>query len=295
MNDINNILNLLKSNLLIILCYLKYSLITNIILLIGSKCYRWKIVTSYNLAKMFKKKSICHILGSGYSLNDSLKIIDSDNDFVIGFNFSGLAYNYSDLYFIEIAAEKNTISKAQFKLWNYLRKKSKNTIFVFKNVSEGKNSVESINKLYKNEILYLKDVILGINNPKSLNFFSNLVLGNSFITQNQVQAISSTIVSIAIAYKIGCKKIILHGIDFSGPHFYDIFSSNDPELEEIRSMIYSNSEINYEKKHKTNTFLVSHEEFLLFLRKKLRDKGVCLEAAWGGSNLDKVFSGKDLS
>ncbi|NCC05175.1 MAG: hypothetical protein EOM37_14330 [Proteobacteria bacterium] len=282
-------LKLFKSNLLIILRYLKYSAITNTKLFIGSELYNWRIVTSQNLSKMFNKNSVCHILGSGYSLNNSLSVIDSSKDFVIGFNFSGLAYHYSDIYFIEIANETNDVSRAQFKLWKYLKNKFKDTIFVFKNVAEEKNSVRSINKLYKNEVLYLKDAIVCIDNSRSLNFFSDIVLGDNLFLKNQMQTISSTIVAISIAYKIGFKKIILHGVDFTGPHFYDVSSFNDSELEFIRNIISSNSTICYEEKHKTNTGIVSHEDFLLHLRGKLRKKGVFLEAAMQDSNLARLF------
>lgn len=279
---------------MVILRYLKYSAITNTKLLIGSKLYSWKIVTSHGLSKIFNKKSVCHILGSGYSLNKSLSVINSNKDFVIGFNFSGLAYHYSDLYFIEIANENNKVSSAQFELWNYLKKRTKNTIFVFKNVAEEKNSVTSINNLYKNEILYLKDAIVGINNHKSLDFMSDIILNENFFLKNQMQTISSTIVAIAIAYKIGFKKIILHGVDFSGPHFYDVSSFNDSELEFVRNMISSNSKICYEKKHITNTGIVSHEDFLLHLRVKLKKKGVSLEAAVRDSNLANLFENSSL-
>ncbi|MBU4524539.1 MAG: hypothetical protein KUA37_13475 [Desulfomicrobium sp.] len=239
---------------------------------------------------MMKESGVCHVLGSGYSLNDSLSLIDSEKDFVIGFNFSGLAYRNSDLYFIEICNNYNVVSKAQYILWRHLCSSGKKTQYIFKNIAERHNCIFNIDKKYGNKVLYLKDAIVGLDDVKSLNFFSKMLLCNSVLFSNQVQSISTAITAVALAYKIGFKKIILHGIDFSGPHFYDIVKFSDVQCELIRRIICSTKVFNYTKMHQTNLGLVTHEELLIYLKEKLLSRGVVLEAALSDSNLGIIFS-----
>ena len=71
------------------------------------KCYLFTRI-NYKNKKHFineyksQNNKVCHIIGSGYSLDFSKNKIKS-NDFVIGFNFAALEKLNFDLYFFEFA------------------------------------------------------------------------------------------------------------------------------------------------------------------------------------------------
>lgn len=269
------------------------SVYTNAILKICESIFCWKIIDINKIIEtstLKNKNRACHILGSGHSLKESIKTIDEEKDSVIGFNFSGLAYEKADIYFIEIAASRENkaaqnISKSQHLLWQYLQRNSPQTKFIFKNTWERKNSLRTINLLYGKNVTYLKDAVGKASDEASLKALIDIILSDFLFFKNQAQTISTTITAIALAYKAGFKEIIIHGVDFSGPHFYETSSYENATLREIQERICSKSTTPINHPHRTNTATITHQQALVCLRNQLSKNGVILRAALPQSNL----------
>ncbi|QOR39080.1 hypothetical protein HNO52_11560 [Billgrantia diversa] len=162
----------------------------------------------------------CHILGSGWSLNHSFCTINTEKEFVIGFNFSYLKFNSPDLHFVENASYKNHVFSDNTALIYYgLRRHSvfENSIVVFKNLSEIKNNVKLISSLYSKKSLFIKDKHYRILSNESLEYcVDKMMEDHGYVPQ----AYSSAIGLIFFAYHMGFEEIIIHGLDFGGAHFY---------------------------------------------------------------------------
>lgn len=270
---------------------------TNLILKAGSILFKWKVSDAKDIAHLpcFENdKKTCHILGSGSSLTESIKLINPQSDSVIGLNFSGLAYYNADLYFIEIAtkeekAQAHTISEAQHLLWKHLKEISPETIFIFKNTWEKKNSISAINNLYGKNVTFLRDSVARATTETALQKLIKVILGNFLNFQNQAQTISTVITAIAIAYKAGFNEIVLHGVDLTGPHFYDSLALEDPTLARVINLIKKRENTLTTAPHRTNSAKITHQQALILLKKTLSEKGVTLRPALRDSNLDKAF------
>ena len=176
-----------------------------------------KAVSRYNLRKRIKtNKKICHIIGSGESLNQTKNIIEK-GDFVIGFNFSALSELDFDIYMIEFfGSNSKEISNIQFKVVEKFLKKS--TILIFKHLIHKRNSIKYLLKNYKAyNFFVLKDVLLTCSSKLSHQFLCKKLLLKTG-TFNQFS--SSVIVALDIANSLNFDKIILHGVDLEGPYFF---------------------------------------------------------------------------
>ena len=162
----------------------------------------------------------CHILASGWSLNHSFELIERSKSFVIGFNFSFLKCPDPDLHFIENASDKNylffrnTIEQycglERFGVFNKTR-------VIFKNLSEFKNSLKIIMLLYSGRTEFVKDKHYRVFGEDGLSS----CLDDMFKQADYLpQMISSVVSMIFLARMLGFKRIVIHGLDFSGPHFY---------------------------------------------------------------------------
>lgn len=162
----------------------------------------------------------CHILASGWSLNHSYQDIDREKSFVIGFNFSFLKCSNPDLQFIENSSTKshgffiNTIQIYSGLMRFQVFSRSK---VIFKNLSELKNTQKNIASLYAGNAFFIRDRHFRIFGEKSV--LPTLV---EMCKETRVlpQAISSVVGLILLAKSMGFKRIIIHGLDFYGPHFY---------------------------------------------------------------------------
>ena len=162
----------------------------------------------------------CHILASGWSLNHSYQNINREKSFIVGFNFSFLKCSDPDLHFIENSSTKshgffiNTIQIyagiIRFKVFS----RSK---VVFKNLSEFKNSQKNIVSLYSENAYFIRDRHFRIFGEKMiLPTLAKMCDETNLLPQS----ISSVVGLILLAKSMGFKKIIIHGLDFYGPHFY---------------------------------------------------------------------------
>lgn len=264
----------------LILRVIKISICTNIILLKCRILYGWKSISVGGLIKTIQKRNdVCHILGSGWSLTQGLGSI-RDDDFVIGFNFSGIAYQKSDLYFIELATDdmdRADASCKQYELWKTLN--AYPTVFVFKNILEKYNKISMINDNYGKNVVYLKDAVVGCEQGLDEDEFVDFLFSSEvFFFKNQAQSISTTILCIILAYRAGFKKIILHGVDFFGAHFYEntLFANSKFAPNTILKNKSSSM-------HQTNSEYFSHSSVLCVMKKKLEQKGVLLISATSAS------------
>lgn len=162
----------------------------------------------------------CHILASGWSLNDSLHLIERSSAFVIGFNFSFLKCPDPDLHFIENASgadERFFINTLQHYAALKLFKLSNHSRLIFKNISEFKNSVKFISWLYGDKAEFIRDRHYRIFSKPGLRPTLKLMLKDK---KHLPQAVSSVVGLVIMARIMGFKKIVVHGVDFYGPHFY---------------------------------------------------------------------------
>lgn len=162
----------------------------------------------------------CHILASGWSLNHSYETIDRTRSFVIGFNYSFLKCNDADLHFIENASIKDLRFFVNTYQTYYALEKFNvftNSKVIFKNLSELKNSVRLIGMLYSDKAYFMRDQHFRIFGSKGV---APVVAQMCAETHGLPQAVSSVVGLTILAKMMGFKKIIVHGLDFQGPHFY---------------------------------------------------------------------------
>ena len=178
---------------------------------------------------------VCHIIASGSSVLDTIPIINS-KDTIIGFNFSALIPIKFDLYLIESASHKyigpanlkghdfpELTTKSQSLLINSLKKNNPECVVILKNIL---SPMININEIHNQEHLYI-DIFLDELNICGLgNFYENnkllclreMLFGKyDFILQSE----TSVLTAINIAVRTGFKKIIIHGMDGGGSHFYN--------------------------------------------------------------------------
>lgn len=163
---------------------------------------------------------VCHILASGWSLNDSFPRIDRSNAFVIGFNFSFLKCPDPDVHFIENASSADKrffINTFHHYAALNIFKISDKTRLVFKNISEFKNSTKLICWLYGREAEFVRDRHYRIFSGKGVGPTLALMLEDK---RGLPQAVSSVVGLVIWAKNMGFKNIVVHGLDFYGPHFY---------------------------------------------------------------------------
>ncbi|MDW7726677.1 MAG: hypothetical protein SCH70_06110 [Candidatus Methanoperedens sp.] len=163
-------------------------------------------------------KSVCHVIGSGYSLNKTKKIIN-DKDFIIGFNraaLSGLSFN---LYFVEIGSDCfEEFSKKQIQLVDDTVSKQTDLIF-FKNIWEDKNNINFILENWRNKVYYIKDYLIDCSESEDIKESVKELLSHKSRCLPQLK--STALTAIAFSDYLGFKKIVLHGVDFGGEYFFD--------------------------------------------------------------------------
>ncbi len=168
---------------------------------------------------------ICHIVGSGNSVNNSLAIINQDHDFVIGFNFAGLLPTKFDVYFIEVASNSGPSAHSYMLHEQVIRSLSQrsNPMVVAKCLWGRQHwSADTINYALEGKLRFLIDVLprFPVNaSPQNIN-----VAYKSFISRKRnsfyINGSSSSIFSVLYAYQLGFRNIVVHGVDFVGPHFF---------------------------------------------------------------------------
>jgi hypothetical protein len=185
----------------------------------------WSAAQLYEHIAASRSGNVCHVIASGQSLLQSMDVVRPGVDYVIGFNFAALAPLAFDLYFCEIASERTDlmalVSSAQRALvGEHARKRIRQV--VFKNLWEGKVDRNYLLRNYESRTPLLYDILLpshalssgGVCNPLSLA--SLLARDRCFVRQ----VYTTTLTAVVVAAHCKFEKIVIHGWDFSGPHFY---------------------------------------------------------------------------
>jgi hypothetical protein len=162
-----------------------------------------------------KRGDICHIIATGYSAISAHKNnVIKEGDFIIGMNDAAFLPYIFDFYFfednsrIEDKCKESTIKRIP------LLEKTRNRIpkLVLKNVYSSDPcffSNASSNIKYSivldTQLIYSADVV-------------KKLFRRPFLLIPQFS--STVITATMLAYHIGFKNIIIHGLDFSGPHIY---------------------------------------------------------------------------
>lgn len=245
-----------------------------------------RILERYSL----KKDSVCHIIGSGWSLNNSKKII-SPNDYVIGFNQAGVSGLKFDLYFVEFGSieEKETSLKQKMLIEEVILPQK--GLVVFKNLWADRNELNFIMELWGRTILYVKDIPVNCYNSKFLSQSIAIFMkdDSEFIRQYS----STALTLVKFAKDLGFKEIVLHGIDFGGKYFFETEDFKDPANlarylpDKSKTLVYKAS--GDSKVHITALSGIWMRESLPIASKMLTKKGVNLYSATSDSPLSKLL------
>lgn len=211
------------------------SLVTNSILLFGKfrthlviaeiKKNGLRTTTAAGIIRDIKQRyvisesSVCHVVATGWSLNDSRSLIESE-DFVIGFNdacVSGLKF---DLYFQEIASwEFEAVSRHAVRQIDEIIIPQGSLVY-FKSVWFRVNNVSFMKQVWSNRVTYVSDVDVICLDKKWLRQTIEDLFCDDPIYLRQYS--TSTLTSLVLAARAGFKKIVVHGLDFGGPYFFEM-------------------------------------------------------------------------
>ena len=173
-----------------------------------------KIYTYCALVNSIEKRNdVCHVIATGHSALDSYKsgVVQPD-DYIMGINFAAfLPYTFDFYFFEEIFSTSDC----------YIAR----TVGITELLNKRKDDLPNL--VYKNaQRICLKMMRKSIPDIKfSAVFDRQFVYPNVkklFAPPSVImpQYASSVITAIMLAYHAGFKNIVVHGLDFSGPHIY---------------------------------------------------------------------------
>jgi hypothetical protein len=230
----------------------------------------------------------CHIIGSGWSLEETKKLALLDDAYVIGFNFACLAEIPFNLYFVEFGGGAcKEIAYAQLLALDRFVA-DPNTRIIFKNLWQSRNDIEFAFNLYGNKVDYARDAPITCGDKKYLlNTTNRLLKMDSFFYQYS----SSILTAIVVARNLGFKTCVLHGVDFGGEYFFDLSSFESvksyspPSTDEAA---YS-SKIRKANVHNTSSTNLGVSAILPIMRDRLKNEGMNLYSASTKSPLSKIL------
>ncbi len=248
------------------------------------------------VSKIYNDDSdICHIIASGSSVLDTISIIN-DKDTVIGFNFSALMPIKFDLYLIESASRSyngpadlmghdfpELTTKAQSLLIDNLKEDHPECKVILKNIL---SPMINMSEIQSQKHLYIDFFLDELNICGLGRFYENnkilclqeMLFGEyDFILQSETSALTA----INIAIKTGFKKIIIHGMDGGGNHFYNTqeFSNNmisGKNMNVLNILLSGMTESDYSTAVMAGS---AAREYMQQVRKILSSKGVELDYA----------------
>jgi len=137
----------------------------------------------------------------------------------MGFNFAALCGIHFDMYFTEFG-DPNTqeVAMKQRNLMDDYLLPGCNHIY-FKNLNNQKNDLLFANQFYGQRIKFVRDIILPCAFPVGMDGVMEKLLSDedSFFFQYG----SSVLTLVGVARRLGFKEIVIHGVDFGGPYFFD--------------------------------------------------------------------------
>lgn len=190
---------------------------------------------------------IAHVVGSGWSVLKSQKLI-APNDFVVGANMAAYLDIAFSAYFVENASGSglrlSEYASRQFDLLKARGDIGKDKLY-FKNIWQSSNSVERMVFYYGERASFVLDY--NVKERGGRSEYSARLAAQSLIRMDKrfiKQARSSIVPCISLSRHAGCQTIVVHGVDFGGPYFYEVMSNEDLDIEALdiesmRSRAYS--------------------------------------------------------
>jgi len=197
-----------------------------------------KIYTYSALVQSIEKRNdVCHVIATGYSALDSYKAgVVQPNDYIIGINFAAFLPYRFDFYFFDDRFSTSNLYRAKTEGISELLNKRRNHL---------------PNLVFKNACRVSPDIMARL--IPDLNFsvvfdrvFYYLNVKKLFVRPSMImpQYGTSSITAVMLAYHAGFKNIVIHGLDFTGPHIY-----HDPDLQEQTGITAPEPYVAKEVKH----------------------------------------------
>jgi hypothetical protein len=165
------------------------------------------------------KFKACHIIGSGWSLDESRHLALRDDAYVMGFNFSALCKLPYQLYFTEFGGEAcEAIAIRQRNLLDASVLPRCNNVYM-KNLGTENNDLRFAQMFYQGRVKFVRDILLPCAYPVGLHDVMGVLLSDDDHWFHQYA--SSVLTLVASAKKMGFRDIVIHGVDFGGPYFFD--------------------------------------------------------------------------
>lgn len=225
-----------------------------------------------------KNHTSCHIIGSGWSLADSMHLASKESAYVIGFNFACLSNIYFDAYFVEFGGPKcEDIAQKQKSALDAFEGNLKGPL-LFKNLWEEKNDIEYASRLYQDKATFIRDIAIPCFHERFLEASAGLYLKPDWSYLRQYK--SSALTAINYARFLGFEKIVLHGIDFGGGYFFDLpefFHVKDLTPPQSNSLAYSKAK--RKSQHPTAEQKTGINKMLPIVERQLRKEKVQLYTA----------------
>lgn len=236
---------------------------------------RGKVVEEIRQRKEKKKSQVCHVIGSGWSLNESLRQIASQ-DFVIGFNYAAISDIDFDAYFFEFGGQKvKEISKNHLALARD-RLIDKTNLMYFKNIWEVKNDTDFISSNWMGLARPVMDHLYVMLDKRHLRQTITDCLEDQ--SEYIPQICSTVVTAVVLAHQAGFERIVIHGLDFGGQYFYECMEADiDPKFlppPKPVSGFYGKS--NKEDVHPTALTTIGMRDIVPVLHDLLKDKGIAL-------------------
>ena len=198
-----------------------------------------KVFTYRALVKSIKKRNdVCHVIATGYSAVDSYKAgVVQPDDYIIGINFAAFLPYTFDLYFFEEQfGTFNDFQRARTKGITELLHQRKAYLpnLVFKNsCSVFPNMINKFIPDLRFSVVF--DRVYYYPNVKRLFKQPSIIMP---------QYCTSSITAVMLAYHAGFKNIVVHGLDFTGPHIY-----HDEDLQKQTGMNAPHPYVSKDIKH----------------------------------------------
>ena len=232
-----------------------------------------KIYTYSALVQSIEKRNdVCHVIATGYSALDSYKAgVVQPNDYIIGINFAAFLPYTFDFYFFDDRFSTSNLYRAKTEGISELLNKRRNHL---------------PNLVFKNACRVSPDIMARL--IPDLNFsvvfdrvFYYLNVKKLFVRPSMImpQYGTSSITAVMLAYHAGFKNIVIHGLDFTGPHIY-----HDPDLQEQTGITAPEPYVAKEVKHVSAD---GQELIWPELMKRFAERNVNIFCASGNSNFKK--------
>lgn len=171
-----------------------------------------------------RHSDVCHIVGSGWSLNRSIGAIAAE-DFVFGFNLAALADLHFDVYLSELHSRDNDARSELSALLELLFKQRlghRMQRLHFHSFQRGFIDPSFLRESYGDAIPVLADFQLSSRYADISPPMRDVIAERLLKDDPDAFAVVATtaITAISSAFRLGFRHIVVHGLDGGGPHFF---------------------------------------------------------------------------